>query len=180
MSDSLNLIRLGPAADVALEKVKLRLSDNLPDLHVGVSQPLETPAMAFDSLRNQYHSTRILAILEQTTSFETGRVLGVASFDLFVPGMNYVFGEARCPGRVAVISTYRLRGRGSEARHLESRVVKEAVHETGHMLGLKHCLRPSCVMYFSERVEDTDRKLDNFCSECEGKIRLIEVEQIPG
>jgi archaemetzincin len=88
--------------------------------------------------------------------------------------MNYVFGEARCPGRVAVISTYRLKT--NELKLLEARVVKEAVHETGHMLGLRHCPRPSCVMYFSERLADTDRKMESFCSECGGKMRVIEVE----
>jgi archaemetzincin len=104
-------------------------------------------------------------------------VLGVVAFDLFVPGMNFVFGEARCPGRVAVISTYRLRTEGSKEFDLfDSRVVKEGVHEIGHMLGLKHCSNPSCVMYFSERLADTDRKKDSFCSKCEPETRLVEIE----
>jgi archaemetzincin len=130
--------------------------------------------MAFDSSRKQYHSTRILATLEECTPSGEGRMLGVASFDLYVPGMNYVFGEARCPGRVALISTFRLRT--DDLDLLEDRAVKEAVHETGHMLGLKHCPRHSCVMYFSERLADTDRKLERFCPECESKMKMIEVE----
>jgi len=174
MSETLNLVRMGPFADFDLDKLSLKLSAKLPDFTIQVSEPLDTPEMAFDSSRKQYHSTRILATLEEYTEPDTGRVLGVTSFDLYVPGMNYVFGEARCPGRAAVISTYRLKTK--DTGFLEARVVKEAVHETGHMLGLRHCPRPSCVMYFSERLADTDRKMESFCSECEGKMKMIEVE----
>jgi archaemetzincin len=91
--------------------------------------------------------------------------------------MNFVFGEARCPGRVAVISTHRLSADSSDDPDLfESRVVKEAVHEIGHMLGVKHCSKSSCVMYFSEQLADTDRKKDSFCSECAPKMRWLEIE----
>jgi len=174
MSETLNLIRLGPSANFDLDRLSLRLSARLHDFTIQVSEPLDTPEMAFDSSRKQYHSTRILATLEEKSEAGAGRVLAVTSFDLYVPGMNYVFGEARCPGRVAVISTYRLNTNRLEL--LEARVVKEAVHETGHMLGLRHCTRHSCVMYFSEQLADTDRKMESFCSECEGKMKMIEVE----
>jgi archaemetzincin len=104
-------------------------------------------------------------------------LLGVAPFDLYVPGMNFVFGEARCPGRVAVISTLRLRtAPQTDMSMLGSRVLKEAVHESGHMLGLRHCSDETCVMHFSERLSDTDRKHDDFCSECSVRLRLVEIE----
>jgi archaemetzincin len=139
---------------------------------------METPSMAFDSFRNQYHSTRILVALEENSqATESQRLLGVIGSDLYVPGMNFVFGEARCPGRVGVISTYRLKaGTSDDSDLLESRVVKEAIHEIGHMLGLRHCAKPSCVMYFSERLADTDRKKDSFCSECGPKMKWLEIE----
>jgi archaemetzincin len=135
------------------------------------------PDEAYDSHRNQYHSTLLLGLLEKRIEgLRVRRLLGVAEFDLYVPGMNFVFGEARCPGRVGVISTYRLRPPSSDLFDLyQERVVKEAVHEIGHMLGLRHCSDELCVMHFSERLLDTDRKQAELCRNCESKLRMLEV-----
>jgi archaemetzincin len=178
MSETIGLVQLGPTADCSVEKLRDRVARKFPSYQVRRLEPIDTPPMAFDPSRNQFHSSRILVALEENTHpARTEHVLGVVAFDLFVPGMNFVFGEARCPGRVAVISTYRLRADGFGGSELfESRVVKEAVHEIGHMLGLKHCSNSSCAMYFSERLADTDRKKDSFCSECEPKLKWVEVE----
>jgi archaemetzincin len=48
----------------------------------------------------------------------------------------------------------------------DARVLKEAVHEYGHTLGLGHCVDPGCVMHFSNTLADTDRKGDWFCPRC--------------
>jgi archaemetzincin len=98
-------------------------------------------------------------------------MLGVAAFDLYVPGMNFVFGEARCPGHVAVISTRRLKPTPQNQRLFRDRVLKEAVHEIGHTLGLKHCPDTLCVMHFSEHIGDTDRKSAAFCKDCRSDLK---------
>jgi archaemetzincin len=177
-SESLTIVQLGSTIDYPLEKLRDKVAERFRECQVNIRNSLDTPIMAFDSYRNQYHSTRILVYLEEMDQAALGKhILGVASFDLYVPGMNFVFGEARCPGRTAIISTFRLRsGRSQNSELFESRVVKEAVHEIGHMMGLKHCPDNSCVMYFSERLSDTDRKQDRFCSHCERKMRWLEVE----
>ena len=104
-------------------------------------------------------------------------MLGVTAIDLYVPGMSFVFGEARCPDRAAVISTRRLKPHHvRDTKLLGERVHKEAVHEIGHMLGLKHCPNGPCVMYFSEHIRDTDSKNAFFCKECRSELKRRKVE----
>jgi len=104
---------------------------------------------------------------KQIQSTPLNRLLGITDYDIYAPGMNFVFGEARLPGRVGVVSTYRLKPTGPERHKLYAeRVVKEAVHELGHTLGLNHCEDNSCVMHFSESLEDTDNKSSALCDTC--------------
>lgn len=127
----------------------------------------------FNPRCGQYYATRILADLERHGTYvKEDRLLGVTDLDLYVPNMNFVFGEARFPGRVAIISTHRLKDttHHGDARLLPVRVIKEAVHELGHTLGLTHCDKPSCVMYFSNSLSDTDRKGEDYCETCAGRL----------
>jgi archaemetzincin len=94
--------------------------------------------------------------------------------DVFVSNLNFVFGEAECPGKTALISLWRLKpefyGKASDMELFVERCTKEAVHEVGHTLSLKHCSNPFCVMYFSNSIFDTDRKQSLFCNKCFLKV----------
>jgi archaemetzincin len=132
--------------------------------------PLD-PFFAWDSRRRQYYSTAILERLSQTAPAASGdRWLALADVDLFVPVLTFVFGEAQLPGRYAVVSTHRLReefyGLPANSALLLERAVKEAVHELGHTVGLRHCSEWSCVMASTHAVERLDVKSAEFCSRC--------------
>lgn len=105
---------------------------------------------------------------------DADRVLGVTEVDLYVPGLNFVFGEAQPPHGPAVISLFRLRpefyGEPPNEELYLGRASKEAVHEVGHTLNLGHCRDPGCVMFFSNSILDTDRKNLGFCRRCRERI----------
>lgn len=127
-------------------------------------------SLAFDSYRNQYNSSAFLSLLLKNYGNTETKILGVTNYDLFVPVLTYVFGEAQLSGRVAVVSCFRLRpelyGLPEDALLTESRLEKEAIHELGHTFGLIHCSDDRCVMHPSTYAEDIDLKETRLCINC--------------
>jgi archaemetzincin len=143
------------------------------ETHQEISIPLE----AFDTKREQYHSNVTLKKVMSLKPDRYTRALGIADVDLFVPELNFVFGEADInSGVAAIISLTRLRqefyGLNSDKNLFYLRSVKEAIHEIGHTYGLGHCQNPQCIMFFSNTIKDTDKKGPGFCNICRKKLSL--------
>jgi archaemetzincin len=155
-----------------LEELRQGLEQGL-DRQVVIGRAMADPVYALNEKRHQYLSTAILAALcEHEASAMAGRTLGVVDQDLYVPELNFVFGEAG--GKAAVIALARLRqqfyGLPEDRGVFRRRVLTEAIHELGHTFGLGHCETRRCVMFFSNRLADTDRKGPGFCLRCRRKL----------
>jgi archaemetzincin len=141
---------------------------------VWVGKEMPEPHYALNKKRNQYLSTMILnALMNKKEYIPFEKILGIVDHDLYVPELNFVFGEAS--QRVAVISLTRLRQEfynlPQDQSLFHKRALTEAVHELGHTYGLGHCGNPRCVMFFSNSLIDTDRKGSEFCSKCKSNLR---------
>ncbi len=120
---------------------------------------------AYNSKRNQYLSDELLREVKWHATINDGNhILGITMVDLYTHGLNFVFGQAELPGKAAIISLNRLNHHSKEV--FNSRMFKEAIHELGHTLGLRHCPDFKCVMHFSNSLKDTDIKNKNYCDRC--------------
>jgi archaemetzincin len=132
---------------------------------------------AYNPERKQYHSSTILERLRRMGPEDCGRTLGIVDVDLYVPDLNFVFGEANVVTKTAVIAKERLKpeyyGLAEDPTLLGERILKESVHELGHTYGLGHCSDRKCVMHFSNGLADTDFKSSSFCESCKGKLMSI-------
>ncbi|MEM5883137.1 MAG: archaemetzincin family Zn-dependent metalloprotease [Candidatus Aenigmatarchaeota archaeon] len=131
------------------------------------------PKEYYNPYRHQYIATQILDFLSRNFK---GRILGITDQDLYAEELNFVFGQAQLNGRVAIVSIARLNPQFYKQAYDEEvlikRAVKEAIHEMGHVLGLKHCENPECVMSFSNTVFDVDRKTKNICEKCRKQLKI--------
>ncbi len=167
------ILRIMHVAPEVVSGIKLGLAKAFPDTIVSIiDEILPIPQRTFDKKRNQYSSSAILTEVggyaARNRKFDL--VLGVVDEDIYVSGLNYVFGEAYTPGNAALISLRRLKpefyGDKADLALYVLRALKEASHELGHTLGLQHCRRSMCVMHFSNSIFDTDKKQNLFCDQC--------------
>ncbi len=168
---ALRAVTTGQASpDLAqLDRLAARLAQIF---HVSVTTdtaPLDA-AFAYSPERRQYYSTPIVAALAAAIPATHTHVLGVTPLDLYVPVLTYVFGEAQLRGPAALVSLHRLDDRfyglPFDPVSLDARLTKEAIHELGHTLGLRHCDDWSCAMAATHNVELLDQKQAALCPHC--------------
>ncbi len=170
MKETLYLIPVGHVQYSLMERLAKSLEGRF-SVACKIGREFQIPPEAYDRKHDQYHSSLILKRLKGFLPQMDGALsLGITEHDLYVPSLNFVFGEANPENGIAIISLQRLRqeyyGLDENEETLHRRMVTEAVHELGHVYGLMHCSNPKCVMFFSNTLADTDKKSDKFCEKC--------------
>ena len=156
-----------------LEAIKQSLPGYFPiTVKVEIAPQEKIPEAAYNPSRNQYNAQAVLNDIfgKITLDVSTEVALIVTDVDLYSQELNFVFGIADKSKATCIISLARLRnefyGLKPDNSLFLKRTVKEAVHELGHTWGLDHCHNLKCVMYFSDKLSDTDKKESSFCQEC--------------
>jgi len=163
----LTLQPVGRVDPSVLERIGSELA---PFGEVRIASPKPLPSRAFGLGSNRYRAATFGRVCR---SSDGDRVIAITDVELSDPelGLRLVFGHADLHGRWAVVSLSQFAGEGKDK--LVERAVKTAVHELGHTLGLgHHDANPECVMFFSEKLADTDRKSRDFCKPCADSANL--------
>ncbi|MEM0366646.1 MAG: archaemetzincin family Zn-dependent metalloprotease [Acidilobaceae archaeon] len=149
-----------------LVPVELEIRLSLWPLHIDYSR-------IFDWKRMQFKAVEVNRLLykvyEDYLSDSRSYIVSVVLGDGYVEGLNFIFGLAMPELRVASVYTKRLET--SDRGKFKLRVLKEVIHELGHLMGLGHCINPKCVMSFSNSIAEVDYKNVQFCRECEVKLK---------
>ncbi|MFX0101588.1 MAG: archaemetzincin family Zn-dependent metalloprotease [Candidatus Hodarchaeota archaeon] len=134
---------------------------------------------SFNKKRYQFPSGPHFSYLHDVGKNDPGSLkLGIVSGDLYSDSnefLNFIFGEANYMEGSALISTKRLNpefyGLEFKKKLYFKRILKESIHELGHVFKLRHCDDCECIMHFSNCIEDTDIKKAVFCEKCEEKLK---------
>ncbi|MCC6011250.1 MAG: archaemetzincin family Zn-dependent metalloprotease [Desulfurococcaceae archaeon] len=167
-----------------IENLSRRVKDVLSSAGVNVEvttwPDIIKPTMrCFNWERVQYHAAclieNIKSVFQLVELLGKCYIVGIGYLDGFEHGLNFVFGEADPQSRIAVVFTKRLKPEfyGEQVNYnlYFERLLKEVIHELGHLLGLEHCRSKKCVMRFSNSIAEVDEKESFFCDRCRGTLR---------
>lgn len=144
--------------------------------HVTVLPVKPLPASAYYAPRNRYKADSLLAFEKHFLKNDIDAIAGLTVKDIStskdaIPDLG-IFGLGACPGKVCVISVYRLEKISATIARLQERLIKVVLHELGHNLGLPHCTSdPQCMMTDAGgSIRQVDRERKWLCPNCQLKL----------
>ena len=123
----------------------------------------------------QLNATKIIKdVLLPNRPEDSVALIGFTAVDLFPSeDMNYVFGLSSLTNRIGVWSIYR-NGNPEVNENMYKqcmrRTISTAIHQTGHIFGIKHCIAYECVMSQRDNIEQKDLRGLHFCPSCQQKL----------
>jgi archaemetzincin len=175
------VVAIQPLAEVdtlVIRKIGAGIEEFFP-VRVAVQPKADLPPGAFYKPNQRYRAEKLLTFLDSLCD-EHGneflKMIGITSVDISTTKGEVfdwgIFGLGYMPGRVCVVSTFRLgRNKVGEIKFFE-RLVKVVNHELGHNFGLDHCPVPGCLMEDAKgTVKTVDRETGELCPDCQARLK---------
>ena len=154
-------------------------------LKVVVLPEIDLPKSAFITIKSpRYRADNIIRIQNRNCPDNYDFIVGLTASDISITKVNPdgstkepkwkyndfgVMGLAYCPGKSAIISSFRLKTNDSKLHF--NRLKKVTIHEFGHNLGLPHCKNSHCVMTSAnEKIATIDNEKMELCEACKSRI----------
>lgn len=146
----------------------------LSPLNINAIPNIQTRQNSFGLQLNTH--TIIDSLLPAIMPEDAFAVIAFSLYDLYPDeGWNFVFGQASLERRVGVWSMARLGDyhvNDSLYALCRQRTMNVAAHETGHIIGIKHCVKYECCMNGSISLSESDQQPAWLCWECLAKVCL--------
>lgn len=174
----INLVPLGFTNENLLKKIITILSHIFTE--VKIFSPIINLEDAYTIERGQYYSTKIIeSYIKEDRGTKEDYFLILTDYDIYIPALTYVFGEAQLKGKYSIVSAFRLHEEfytgETDEKLLSKRIIKEIMHELGHNFGLIHCIDWDCVMHSSNGIEEVDIKSHYYCKSCFNELKRNEI-----
>lgn len=154
-------------------------------INVVVLPAIDMPKSAFINIKSpRYRADSIIRIQNRNRPDSLDFIVGLTENDISITKVNLdgsvkkpewryndfgVMGLAYCPGKSAIISSFRLKTNDSKLHF--TRLKKVTIHEFGHNLGLPHCPNSHCVMTSAnEKISTIDTEKMELCENCKKKL----------
>lgn len=162
----------------AFFQVPVRIEKPLPLKLAAVWRPASGPGLKLGVDHRQYDAANIIDhVLLPRLPHDALAYLGVTMADLWVGDMGYIFGIGNFDNRTGVYSLCRYYshfGLPADQRLAKLQILRRACrvlnHETGHMLGLQHCVLYKCSMNGGNSLTDMDAAPLDYCPVCHRKL----------
>lgn len=157
-----------------MESIIKMVSEELFDIPIKMLEiEIEVPEAAYVDVRKKYYAGKMVEALEPLKPDNALALVALTNVDIFVGRKPSIRGLAIPDKGVAVVSLFRMKD-GSDYR-VKMRLLKETLHELGHLLGQEHCVGGEiwCVMGYSQNLSDLDAKYRTFCPFHKNEIKAF-------
>lgn len=152
--------------------IKTEITNFYINCDVVVMPEKNLPAFAYYKPRNRFKADSLLRYQKGFNIEGARSVVGLTASDISTKKSTNadwgVFGLGYCPGKSAVVSTYRLKRSSHSIEQFKQRLSKVVLHELGHNFGLPHCTtNKECLMNDAiGQIKQVDRERRWLCDNC--------------